>query len=556
METRDRTYFILLALVIAFGAYLRLYGLGVPSFWVDELDFVVAAQSQSRVGEPLLASGYAYPRTPLLTHSLVLIYKVLGVSEFSTRVPSAIFGILTIPLIFFIGRKWFDARTGLFAAILLTCAPFEIGWSRACRMYAILQLLFMAGLFFFYLGFEASKPGLDAVSGKRRFSRLIQKWDLNIPYLLLGGFFLFLSYTSHQNAALFLLSLLVYLFVMAARSLVQARKQEIELRSVLQNKYVALSALALMLILIAALIPPLREFIAYAVGYQPRWAGVSSAQNEWRIFEFIFSMEHFPVFLLFLMGAALIVRRWHKAGIYSLISFIVPVLMFSFVFQYRKNDYIYHVYPILFLLAGFTLSELAGLLASKRTFLNENKLGLLRNHGLREVALIGICLVWLPLTPGFRLAQKIPRLPDGHFNGAIYHNEWKEAAAFIKPKVSDEDLLLSTLPLSVQYYVGRADYNLNWSNSHLSRTHNYVAPDGRLIDLYSGTDIIESAQKLQQIMAEHSGWLLVDTYRFGNDIYVPAQVRTLVKSSMTLTFETSRKTVAIYRWNKTQNKES
>ena len=46
-----------------------------------------------------------------------------------------------------------------------------------------------------------------------------------------------------------------------------------------------------------------------------------------------------------------------------------------------------------------------------------------------ETLVLALCFLWMPLTFNFRFAQKIPRQPDGHFNGAIYHNEWQEVAA-------------------------------------------------------------------------------------------------------------------------------
>lgn len=552
METNNRIYLFVLVLTVAFGSYLRLHNLGLSSFWVDELDFVEAAKSRIRVGEPLLASGYAYPRTPLLTYSLVASYKVLGVSEFSSRLPSAIFGILSIPLIYYIGRKWFDVRTGLFAAVFLTCAPFEVGWSRACRMYALLQLLFLLGMYLFYRGFEAAREGSNEkvqrpASATGWLRTLIRNWQINPPLLFTGGFFLFLSYTSHQNAGLFLFSFIVFVVLMGLHAFVRARSNT---RSAtfpswrefgMGQKYVLLAVVVIPFLLGATTLPSVRDFVTYAMGYLPKWAEVASAQNRCRILEFIFTPAHFPVYVLFPAGAILVLWRWHKPGIYSLVNLVVPVLMFSFIFHYRKNDYVYHVYPVLFLLAGVALSELIRLSSTglKR---------LLKRTGFLEPGLVMACLLLLPLTPGFRFAQKIPRLPDGHFNGAIYHNEWKEAAAFLAEKVGEQDLLMSTLPLSVQYYLGRADYNLNWSNGDLAHENNIVAQDGRFIDLYSGTDIIEEIEQVRRLMRERPGWLLVDSYRFENDVYVPPEVRTFVKENMALVYKTKRKTVIIYRW--------
>lgn len=544
--TFNKTYLPILIATLLFGSYLRLHNLGVPSFWVDELDFVEAAKSQSRVGEPLLASGYAYPRAPLLTSSLVLSYKLFGVSEFSSRLPSAIFGIMTILLVFFIGRRWFDEQVGLMAAIFVACMPFEVGWSRACRMYSLLQLTFLAGMFLFYHGFEKSDSGTSESAGTATGLRnLFESWQIDWRLLLTGCVLLAVSFTSHQNAALFLPSFVVYIVTMF---LVNGWRDGWS--ASLHSKYGALAGLTTIGVLLVLALPPAREFLNYAVGYQPKWAEVASAQNRWRILNFMFGSSHFPLNLLFLLGALQIVRTCHKAGIFALANFVVPVLLFSFVFQYRKNDYVYHVYPILFLVAAVPLSGLARLVVGKIREMRPGKIiGKLAGRNLVQPAVLLLCLVWFPLTPGFRLGQKIPRLPDGSFNGAIYHNEWKAAAEFLRDKITDADTLISTLPLSVQYYLGRADYNLNWSNSHLARANHFVARDGHFIDFYSGADLIEGLTELQEILrARPQGWLLVDNYRFTNPVYVPKEIQTYLLEKTLRVFETQNKTITIYRW--------
>ena len=587
--SRNKSIIIVLAFILL-AAYLRLANLGVPSFWVDELDFVDAAKSMLRVGEPLLDSGYPYPRAPLFTYSLMASFKLFGVSEFSSRLPSAIFGILAIPMMFVLGRGMFNERVGLLSALFLTISPFAIGWSRACRMYALFQLLFLAGAYFFYLGFEHGHPpkfpfkgGLEKEKGGRHlFSPLevglrgvFQRWQLNLSYLLLAGLSLLGSYSTHQNAGLFLLTFIAYLLMMGIATAVNDG-----LTVALKSKYVILLAMILgALVLAYIVLPPIREFVTYAAEYQPKWAEVASAQNPWRIFEFFFDSGKLPFNLLFVAGTILILKNWNRAGVFMLLTFFVPIVLFSFVFQYRKNDYVFHVYPLFYLIGAVALNFLIVKLGSlkfiesamtspliplqrgkkgvppqgSRENLPPYQGGIKGGFGRlsKESILIVVCLIWLPFTFNFRLAQKIPRLPDGSFNGAIYHNEWKEAAAFLKDKVTDSDVLMSTLPLTVKHYFGRAEYNLNVSNGDLAREKNIVAADGRLIDFYSGADIIEDVPELQSVLAAHpTGWLVVDNYRFENDVYVPAAMRDFLLSRVKKVHETKNKTVSVYHWEK------
>ncbi len=540
MRDRRKTVFVILALTLCFAAYLRFYNLGVPSFWVDELDFVEAAKSKATVGAPLLVSGYAYPRAPILTYSLVAAYEAFGVSEFSSRLPSAVFGLMSIPLIFVIGKRWFDSRVGLVAAIFLATAPFEVGWSRACRMYALFQLLFLAGMFLFYIGFERYPQRTRSSDSEKGRISLLKTWGVDPVCLSVGLVFLYLSYTAHQNAALFVVSFGAYLLAMTLLTRLPYLSRDWFL-----SKYAILSAAGLCCLGLALLFPAVRDFLTYAIGYQPQWAEVNSAQDPWRIFKFFSGRSHFPMNILFIAGALLVLHRRDRAGIYALLNLLIPVLVFSFVFQYRKNDYIYHVYPVFFLLAAIPVARVVNGLT--RWF----EAALSGKRALVNYAPLAVALLWLPLTPGFRVAQKVPRLPDGHFNGAIYHNEWKGAARHVGPALSDTDIVISTLPLSVQYYLGRADYNLNWSNADLAREQNIKNKEGRFIDFYSGTALIDNIDDVKEIFSKNQkGWILVDNYRFNNPTYVPLQVSEFIARETIKSFETENKTVSIYGWNR------
>jgi len=520
---------VILALTLVFAVYVRFFNLGIPSFWADELDFVDAARSQARVGQPLLASGYAYPRAPLLTYSLMASYAVFGVSESSSRLPSAVFGFLSIVAVFVVGQRWFNVRVGLIAAIFMACAPFEVGWSRICRMYALFQLLFLLAMFFFYQGFERSS---------REGFRRVTSWELHLPSLLIGLILLFLSYTTHQNAALFGASFAVYLMVMALLTATRCSWGKW-----LRSKYTLLCFLSLGALLAALVIPGIRDFLAYAVGYQPKWAEVASAQNRWRIFEFFMNRSHFPINILCLVGVFQVLHRRNQPGLYALLNLVVPVLLFSFIFQYRKNDYIYHVYPVLFLLAALPVERVMTLLVER--FAAQ----LLKFRLAKESFLFAAVLFWVPLTPGFRYAQKIPRLTDGQFNGAVFHNEWRAATDYVSQRQDPHDVLISTLPLSVQYYLGRIDYNLNWSNAALAKEQKITNQNGRLVDFYSGADILDDLDELKVVLANHQhGWLLVDNYRFNNAVYVPADVNAFVKQQMQKVYETENRTMSVYRW--------
>ncbi len=134
LETGARigTALLLIALVAA-GAFLRLRNLDAQSLYHDEIHMVTYVQG-------LLAKGYPHKmigpiERPLATYELApypiaLSVLLFGMSDFALRLPAALFGILTIPLLYVVGQQIFDRRVGLLAAAIYTFCPQALIWAR------------------------------------------------------------------------------------------------------------------------------------------------------------------------------------------------------------------------------------------------------------------------------------------------------------------------------------------------------------------------------------------------------------------------------------------
>ena len=117
---------------------LRLMFLGQEPFWGDEILSVRRAQwswGQFLVflqdGVPAMAFYYI----------LLRLWILLGESEMVVRLLSALFGVATIPLVYLIGKRLFEARVGLLAALLMAVNTFHIQYSQEARSYSLLVLL-------------------------------------------------------------------------------------------------------------------------------------------------------------------------------------------------------------------------------------------------------------------------------------------------------------------------------------------------------------------------------------------------------------------------------
>jgi mannosyltransferase len=131
----------------------RIYRLGAQSLWFDEvLTFQDAMCPFSVIHKVILASP------PLFHYLIRLVLLVGGKNESWLRLPSALFGILTIPLIYAVTRRFSTSRIATWAGLLLTMSPFHVLYSQELRMYSLLALEALGALYYWELGLEEESP--------------------------------------------------------------------------------------------------------------------------------------------------------------------------------------------------------------------------------------------------------------------------------------------------------------------------------------------------------------------------------------------------------------
>src|SRR5262245_31153579 len=106
-SAQSRTSFFVLAGITMLGLGLRLWHLGLNDFWLDEIYSVMYSSGpiskvlSNRTGNP--------PTYYVLLHAWS---SVFGLTEFSFRVPSVLFGTAAIWMTGIIGFRIFDRSTG------------------------------------------------------------------------------------------------------------------------------------------------------------------------------------------------------------------------------------------------------------------------------------------------------------------------------------------------------------------------------------------------------------------------------------------------------------
>ncbi|OGE19722.1 hypothetical protein A3J19_05470 [Candidatus Daviesbacteria bacterium RIFCSPLOWO2_02_FULL_41_8] len=158
-------------IIIVFGLILRLISLN-QSLWLDEAINILAVKNFSLPG---LITQYAIADFHPPGWFIILWFwgKVFGYSEISMRIPSVVFGVIAIFVVYLIGKKLFSKKIGLLAALLLSINPLHIYYSQEARMYSMAALAVAVNIFILI--------------------KLLHKERINIIFIVMSNLFILLA---------------------------------------------------------------------------------------------------------------------------------------------------------------------------------------------------------------------------------------------------------------------------------------------------------------------------------------------------------------------------
>lgn len=201
-----------LTYIFLFALFLRLILLGaVPQgFTPDEASQAYTAYSILKTGHdewgnlPSLTSFKSLLdyKAPLQTYLMIPSIAFFGLTQFATRLPSAIIGSLAIIAIYFLFNQLFPGKNiklfhkkfspGLLAAAVLAITPWQFQFSRTALEANFISLFFPLGLFFFLKALKQNNYFyLSAIS----FALLPYSYHsakLFLPLILLALLFIYL----------------------------------------------------------------------------------------------------------------------------------------------------------------------------------------------------------------------------------------------------------------------------------------------------------------------------------------------------------------------------
>ena len=181
--------------ILLISAGLRIYKLGVNSFWTDEAVFMLYRKGN-------LLESLRYTWLKLIQGQLGPAnhgYSVFSIfmsnlvkEEFMLRLPSVIAGIISVLLIYYLGKELFGRRVGLISAFILAISPFHIYYSQEFRMYSFISLFTILTVFFLRRFTQSGK--LRFLLGYVIFHSLNIYFHITTVLILLAEIIFFLFY--------------------------------------------------------------------------------------------------------------------------------------------------------------------------------------------------------------------------------------------------------------------------------------------------------------------------------------------------------------------------
>jgi 4-amino-4-deoxy-L-arabinose transferase-like glycosyltransferase len=537
---------LLLGAVLLLAFMLRVTNLGGPSFGIDEMLHVYAANELMHGDDPNLPSGYPYQRALLYTYSVALSGKLLGMTESVARMTSVLFGVLTVALVFFIGRQWQSNAAGLVAALLTAVVPIQVAFSRQVRMYTVFQLFYLIFIYLFFQAIEGSfQSRRIAAVGKGALKEWAARLQL-LPWSLAAIAFA-LALHFQQLILVAAAGPIVYVLCMALVALLDKRTDRLA-----RSRYVfwtlvigAGVALALIHLYVSGGIARYVSFMHYA----PAWA--QSGVQEWQ--HYIAVLRRYIPFIsvaaVILGGLAWL--RNPKPAFYLIVCFAAPFLIHSLFIAWKNQRYVFHLFPLLFLLSGMGL---ASLISQLREWIS----GLLARSSrpvMTRVLVGGVggatMLVIVYGAPELRESVQTPYINAGQFAG-VQHNNWRTAMRYIAEKARQGDVIMTSVPLLAKYYgPPRPLYSLNNNelDDHFAKAR-YNWKTSRT-EYTAAAVIVVDLKDLRELIGKYSsGWLVIERNRFHNKRSVPADISAFIERNFQIHDVDGAEDMLIFRWGR------
>lgn len=163
----------LIALILLVGFGIRLYQIGHDSLWNDEVGVVLATLAPSIQGTIKVARSHVMAMP--LDYLVIRLMTKVSLLESVLRLPSVIFGVLTLAVCYNLFQLMVKKQVALLATLMLSLSPLHVMYSQEVRFYS-------SFLFFYYLSTNLLLTAITDSEG-------IIKWVLFWLAYTIGAYF-------------------------------------------------------------------------------------------------------------------------------------------------------------------------------------------------------------------------------------------------------------------------------------------------------------------------------------------------------------------------------
>ena len=205
--------------ILLLGFLIRIYKIDNTSLFGDELDFGYQALSFFETGKDYY--GNVFPtyfhslsewKTSAFVYTLSPFVGIFGVNNLGVRLPSIIFGTLTLLFIYLLTKELTrNDFLALVAAFFMSIVPWHVHYSRIGFETSEMLFTYIAGIYFFYkaLGFASSA----------------YKAQTNYKLLPFSAFFLAVSFVVYRTQLIFVPGTLLLLVLSFRKELLSISKK-------------------------------------------------------------------------------------------------------------------------------------------------------------------------------------------------------------------------------------------------------------------------------------------------------------------------------------------
>ncbi len=182
--------------LLSVASALAFPDLGAPSLWDDDEGVnAECAREMSEVGTrivPLFNWELRTAKPIFLYWLLQLSYDTFGVNEFAARLPSALAYLGSVLLTYGLGRRMFDATTGLLAGLIAASTIELTKLSHACTPDSILVFFLLLYFWAFWRGHENGRRSWYLPCGAASALAMLTKGPIGLvlPVAIIGSYLL------------------------------------------------------------------------------------------------------------------------------------------------------------------------------------------------------------------------------------------------------------------------------------------------------------------------------------------------------------------------------